>query len=153
MKIEEPRGTPAVPEAKDNNIVRLPAAASNLAENRGVQFVKDHPVLTIAGGLAVGALAAALIPRRNREYVSRRTSALADAVTTASLALASQALEKAEAAGAGVSHQAHRLAERAGRMGERAASSAHALLPQSRPKSFGEKLTARADKLRRRLHR
>lgn len=136
----------------ESNVVKLPEPASGLKDSRGIRFVKEHPVMTVAGGLVIGALAAALIPRRNRAYVTKRTSALADAVTSASLAIASQALERAEAAGSEASDTAHRLANRANRMGNRLASSAYDLLPYSKPKTFRGKLAAKARKAKSRMY-
>ena len=63
------------------------------------RFVHEHPAMVIAGGLAIGAVAAALIPRRNREFVSEKSSALADAVSAAGLMLYREAMDRADAAG------------------------------------------------------
>lgn len=135
------------------NIVKLPATGEAGNENAAVRFVKDHPVLTVAGGLAAGILAAAFIPRRNREYVARRTSDFADAVTTASLAMATQALEKAEAARSEVSDRAGAVVERASDLGERAVGRAQRLLPRSKPKTLGERLSVKAEEVLDRLQR
>lgn len=109
------------PADTGTDIVQLPTASAPPAkENAALDFVKQHPVLTVASGLAVGALAAALIPRRNRVYVTRRSSAFADAIGTASLALATQALQKAEAARGDIRDRAGALADHAGKIGEKA---------------------------------
>ena len=55
-------------------------------------------MLVVAGGLAVGALAAALIPRRNRERVSRGANHLAEVATAAGIALGKHLLDRAETA-------------------------------------------------------
>jgi len=61
-------------------------------------FVREHPVLVVAGGLAVGALAAALIPRRNREKVAKGANHFAEAATAAGIALGKHLLDRAETA-------------------------------------------------------
>jgi hypothetical protein len=73
------------------------------------RFVHEHPAMVIAGGLAIGALAAALIPRRNREFVAEKSSALADAVSAAGLMLYREAMDRADAAGEGIRGIAERL--------------------------------------------
>jgi len=106
------------------DIVALPGAPAQNQDKNALDFVKQHPVLTVAGGLAVGALAAALIPRRNRVYVGRQSSAFADAIGTATLALATQALQKAEAARNEITDRAGTLADHAGKLGEKAGEKA-----------------------------
>ncbi len=138
-----------------DNVVVLPARDDDAATHPAVQFAKDHPVMTVAGGLAVGALAAALIPRRNREYVTRKSSAFADAVTTAGAALLAQAMEHAEAAGSGVRNQAGALADRASQLGGAASDKVHSLLarPEPEPESLAERIVTKAGEIRERIHR
>ena len=79
-------------------------------QNRPIaRFVHDHPGMTIAGGIALGVLAAALIPRRNRKFVAEKSSALADAVSSTGLMLYREALERAEKAGTSLHDMAGRL--------------------------------------------
>lgn len=66
------------------------------------RFVHEHPGMTIAGGIAIGVLAAALLPKRNREFVTEKSSALADAVSAAGLMLYREALDRAETASDGI---------------------------------------------------
>lgn len=75
------------------------------------RFVHEHPGMTIAGGIALGVLAAALIPRRNRNFVTKKSSALADAVSSAGLILYREALERAEKAGAGLRDMAGQIGQ------------------------------------------
>jgi len=134
---------------QDESTVQLPTPIRHQSDRPALQFVKDHPVLTVAGGIVAGALAAALIPRRNREYVTRRSSVLANAVTTAGMALATQALEMADAAKTDARHRAGSFADQAGRLSSSAAAIAQDLIspPESR-KSLSDKLKARAGKLK-----
>lgn len=102
------------------NIVTLPIAPAdaNPEERSVTRFVREHPVAVIAGGLFVGLAAAALIPKRNRQRVTRAASNWADIASTASMAVAKQALEKVEAASQEVRDQANLLAIRAGQAGD-----------------------------------
>ena len=138
--------------ASDGNVVKLPAAPEK-DQNEVVKFVKEHPVITIAGGLALGALAAALIPGRNRRYIARRSSAIADTITAASMSLASQAMSKAELAGAEISDTASKMASRANRIGHNAGDRVSRMIPSRRPKTLSEKLAYRAGKISNKLHR
>jgi hypothetical protein len=153
------------PTAEETNVVSLPAPPKDRPHRKVARFVHEHPVMTIAGGLAAGALAAAFIPKRNRAYIAKRTSAWADAVSAATVALAQQALEKAEAASSQVRNQADALAGRAGdigqaardsveRIGGAAADKAQRLLGRTQPEpTLGERLVSRAGKIFGRLHR
>lgn len=50
------------------------------ARDRAVDFVKEHPIATVAGGVALGVLIAALVPgpgRRMRKQATAKGSALA----------------------------------------------------------------------------
>jgi len=76
------------------------AALDEEGEDRPIaRFVHDHPGMAIAGGIALGVLAAALLPKRNREFVVQKSSALADAVGAAGLTLFSGALDRSGQAG------------------------------------------------------
>jgi outer membrane lipoprotein SlyB len=107
MTMTESATTPDVPENADDasesavETAVVPAEPEE-QEHPVTQFVKDHPVLTIAGGLAIGVVAAALFPKGNRRFVAEKTSALAGALSAASVALYREAAERAEAAGESV---------------------------------------------------
>lgn len=101
-----------------------PAYGEDDAANPAMRFVREHPVLIIAGGIAVGALAAALIPRRSRTAIGARASGLAEAATAAGLAIARQALERAGETGAELRRQGARAASRAETLGESARETA-----------------------------
>lgn len=139
------------------NVVTLPSAPADAnAEERPVtRFVRQHPIAVIAGGLVVGLAAAALIPKNNRKRVTRAASNWADIAGTASMAVARQALEKAEAASQEVRNQANILATRAGqagddamrrvgKVGDAASQAANRVNPfhKSQPKTFAQKLSA-----------
>jgi len=88
------------------------------------RFIHDHPGMAIAGGIALGVLAAALLPKRNREYIAGKSSAIADAVSAAGLMLYREAVERAEAAGDDMRGLAERLGDAA--MRNLASSDRHA---------------------------
>jgi hypothetical protein len=75
------------------------------------RFVQEHPALTVAGGLALGVLAAALLPKRNRALVAEKSSELAEAISAAGLMLYHEALDRAEAAGEGLRDIAEKFGE------------------------------------------
>ena len=87
-------------------------------------FVRDHPVLVLAGGLAAGVLAAAFIPRRNRTRIARGASHLAEVAAAAGLALGRQAWEKAESASSEVRRHGGSLAGKVEDLGGSARASA-----------------------------
>lgn len=62
-------------------------------------FVKEHPLTTLAGGLALGVLIAAIVPgpgRRLRKKATARSAVLAGALADLALAYGAKALEGAE---------------------------------------------------------
>lgn len=148
-----------------SNVVPLQTAPKDPPHRKVAKFVQDHPVMTIAGGLAVGVLAAALIPKGNRAYIARRGSQWADAVGAATAALAQQALERAEAATSHVRNNADAFAERAGeighaakgrivRAGESATGKAQGLLGRARSQAeSGDTMASRASRILKLLHR
>ncbi len=90
-------------QTKQTNVVPLPHKDASLSpQGRALAFTREHPVMTIAGALAVGAVAAALIPQRNRRYVARQSSMLADAIAAAGATIAHQALASLDTASSGV---------------------------------------------------
>lgn len=151
--------------AGSGNVVALPTAPKEKSYKKVANFVHEHPLMTVAGGLAVGALAAALLPKRNRAYIAKRTSLWADAVSAASVAIAQQALMRTEAAASQVRNHADALAGRAEHLGqvtiggvekfgEAASDKARSLLGRSRPEpTLAEKIVSAAGELRDRLHR
>lgn len=94
----------------------VPAVTPEPETNPGPQsslpgFVQEHPGITIAGGIAIGVIAAALLPRRSRKFVAEKSTAMADAVSAAGLMLYREAVDRAEAAGEGVRDMADRVSK------------------------------------------
>ena len=148
------------------NVVVLPNKAEELPVHRkAAEFVREHPVATVAGGLALGAIAAALIPRGNRAFVARKSSLMAEAIAAASAAVAQQALGSLDTASSGVKRGAHSLASLAEHAGEvvadRASGAAHAAYERAQallgrktlPPTLGERIAARAGEIAGRLRK
>lgn len=125
-------------ESGGTNVVKLPAPQDEPVLNKVTSFAREHPMMTVAGGLAIGAVAAALIPRRNRKIIAGRTSVWSDAVAAAATALAQQAVSHATSAGDAVRESAGSLAHRAGEIGTAA---------RERMETIGDKSLARAQSL------
>lgn len=120
----------------DSNVVTLPERKSEDAGQAVVDFVRDHPGMVVAGGLALGLLAGVLLaPRGSGRKIARRAMSIAEAAGTASLALSRQARDRAEEAGDGLRHQGEVFAAQAGKLAEpaqeavdNASEAAHRLL-------------------------
>ena len=63
-----------------DNVVDLPIRTVTERTDTVVAFVKENPVLALAGGVALGVLAATLFPRRPRPRLGKRGAKLGDAV-------------------------------------------------------------------------
>ena len=98
-----------------------PVAAKKVEERPSekiVAFVKDHPMVLIAGGIAVGALATALLPRPIRGRVTRRAMSLAEIAGTAALALGNDLDDGAHEFGRNVRTKAKRYARSSAKASE-----------------------------------
>ena len=152
MEEGEPTDQTGATQPQTNVVVLTPADEVLPPHRKAAAFVREHPVLTIAGGLAVGAVAAALIPRRNRAYVAKQSSLIADAIAAASASVAQQALGSLETASSGVRRGAHAVASRAEHAGEAVVGRAQALLGRKPvPPTLGERIAARAGEIAERL--
>ena len=93
------------------------------ARDGATSFVKEHPLTTLAGALAVGVVIASVVPgpgRRLRKQATRRGAVLAGVLADLAVTYGSQALEGAgKAASAGQN--------RLGDLGETLADSARSL--------------------------
>jgi hypothetical protein len=120
----------------DTNVVTLAERKSEATGKAVVDFVRDHPGIVVAGGLALGLVAGALLaPRGSGRMIARRAISLAEAAGAASLALSRQAVDRAEDAGQGLRRQGEVIAAKAGKLAEpaeeavdQASEAAHRLL-------------------------
>lgn len=92
-----------------SNVVELPKRKGEDAGKAVTDFVRKHPGITVAGGVALGLIAGGLLSRGSGRKLARHALTLAEAAGTASLALGRQAKERAEDAG-------ERLADKAGKL-------------------------------------
>lgn len=106
------------------NVVTLPAKATDeRPSDKVIAFVKRHPVLTVAGGIAIGVAVSALIPRKaSRRFLGKAVD-LAEAAGAASVVLGKQAGDKAHDVGTVARKQAFVFAHRAEKAGDVAAHS------------------------------
>lgn len=69
-------------------------------------LIKQHPGLVVAGGLAIGLAAAALIPSSTRKKIAQRTAAAAVAAGEAGMKLGKQGAAKLEGLGEAIGDNA-----------------------------------------------
>ncbi len=154
MNTEHPADQSGSTTAKTNVVAMPKADAPDSAQTRAIAFVREHPVMTLAGGLALGAVAAALIPRGNRRYVARQGSMIAEAIAAASATIAQQALSSLDTASTGVRRGSQAVASSVEHAGEAAYGRARSLLGRKHvPTTLGERIAARAGEIAGRLHR
>ncbi|MGI9374616.1 MAG: hypothetical protein ACR2PC_00770 [Tsuneonella suprasediminis] len=87
--------------AEARNEQRTLADQAKAAQQTATDFVKAHPLATVAGALAIGATIAAIVPgpgRRLRKKATRRGSALAGALAELGIAYGAQLLDSANQA-------------------------------------------------------
>ncbi len=77
------------------------------------EFVRDHPLLVIAGGVTAGLVIGALLPRRTGKAIVRRTSALSELAAAAALSFGKDAADRAGDASDTIRKGSHVLADRA----------------------------------------
>jgi hypothetical protein len=104
-----------------SNVTRLPAKAATRPSDKVIAFVKRHPVVVVAGGLAVGAAVSALLPRRTTRRWFSRAVDLAEATGATALLFGREAGEKAQSLGAGAGKKASLFATRVEKAGDVAA--------------------------------
>lgn len=105
--------------SKGTNVVALPAkAADQRPSDKVIAFVKRHPVVTVAGGIAIGVAVSALIPRRASRKLLAKAVDLAEVAGAASVVLGKQAGGKAHDVGIGARKQASVLADKAEKVGD-----------------------------------
>lgn len=115
-------------DAAANNIVALPHRGEPATPSeKAISFVKRHPLLTVAGGLAAGLAISALIPRSYSRKLAKRALGFAEAGATAALAFGQDALDKAEDGSVIARKKAGLFASRAEKLSEQAIDRAERL--------------------------
>lgn len=87
--------------AEQRNKARSFGDYAREARDEATAFVKEHPLATVAGGLALGAVIAALVPgpgRRLRKKATKRGAVLAGVIAELGATYGSQFLESASRA-------------------------------------------------------
>lgn len=90
-----------VDAAQKRNAERSIGDYARDAGESATSFVKQHPITTVVGGLALGVLIASVVPgpgRRLRKKASARSAALAGVVADLALTYGAQLLDSAEKA-------------------------------------------------------
>lgn len=121
-----------------DNVVELPEQAGPEPVRTVTDFVRDHPLLVVAGGIAIGAIAASLLPRGAGRRIAKHAISLAELAGTAGALLGTRVRETAESAGSTLRESGDAVTERLGRLGEGASD---------RLGQLGEAASARAGKL------
>lgn len=101
------------------NIAKLHDGAGDRTKDVG-DFVKEHPLLIVAGGIALGAIAASLLPRGTGRRLAKQAISLAEVAGTAGALLGSRVRDKAEETGASLREQSHVVADKLDKLGESA---------------------------------
>ena len=121
-------GAPNVAGTTTNNVVTLPHRAEpTTPSEKAISFVKRHPVLTVAGGVAFGLAVSALMPRSFGRKIAGRAYRLAETGAAAALSLGHEALDKAEDGGALARKKAALIASQAEKLSEKAVARAERL--------------------------
>jgi hypothetical protein len=118
------------PKPTSDNVVSLPSRLRDDPQAAVSDFVRDHPLLVIAGGVAVGMIVSSLLPKGAARKIAGRAVSLAEIAGAASVALGKDAWDKAETAGSVIGKRGGELAgiagERASELGKAGASKASA---------------------------
>lgn len=109
-----------------DNVVNLPNRLRDDPKAAVGDFVRDHPLLVLAGGVAVGVLVSSLLPKGAARRMAGRAVNLAEIAGAASVALSKDAWDKAESAGSTIARSSADLAGRASELGRAGAHRASA---------------------------
>ncbi len=116
------------------NVVKLPERKDEDTGQAVANFVRDHPAIVVAGGVALGLIAGGLLSRGgilsrgNGRKLARQALTLAEVAGTAGLAFGRQAKERAGDAGEALAEQAGKLKGPAEDAVDHASEAAHRLL-------------------------
>lgn len=124
MSDAEPKTPAPVNSAMGANpgaVVPIRPTSEESPSRKVVAFVKRHPVLVVAGGIAAGALVSALLPRRVTRKAMTRTLELAEAAGGAAAIFGRNVSDKAHDFGIGAKREASHFADRAEKAGGAAA--------------------------------
>lgn len=112
--------TPHTPPNTDdaNRVVALtPVPAEPKPSEKVIGFVRKHPVLTVAGGLAAGLAISAMLPRKAGRRLAGRALTIAEAAGAAAMTFGRDTSGKVQNLGHDARHKAEDLATRAEKAG------------------------------------
>lgn len=141
--------TPASPPATSTNVVPLPPRIEpERPSDRAIAFVKEHPMLVVAGGLAIGLAVSALLPRGFGRKAAGRAMRLAEAGMGTAALLGKQAADKAEDVGSDARKRASVLATQAEKLSDKALVKAEKLgiAALGTAGTLGQKAATKAEK-------
>jgi hypothetical protein len=140
---------PAANGEATTNVVALPIPPEPVTPSeKALSFVKEHPVLTLAGGVVAGLLISSLVPRRANRRLRNRAYRVAEAGATAALSFGRSSLDKAEDGGLFARNKARIVATQAEKFGERASARAerYSALAAKRAEKLSEKAVVQAER-------
>lgn len=153
-------------DGRSGNIVELRRSNARTTGRAVTEFVRDHPLLIVAGGVAIGAVVAALLPRGTSRRLALRAASLAEAASAAGVLIGGKARDTAEATGAGLrehggviadrlEHLGDSASERLGKFGDSASARIEKLIDPVEHAASGlaKRASAKASALRARIHR
>lgn len=132
------------------NVVALPTRPEpSSPSEKALGFVKEHPVLTIAGGVVAGLLISSLIPRRANRGLRNRAIRLAEAGAAAALSFGQDTLDRAEDGGIVARKKAKVLAGQAEKFGSHASARAEKIgaIAAKRAETLSHKAVVNAERL------
>jgi hypothetical protein len=100
------------------NVIKLPERKDENTRTSVSGFVRDHPGLVVAGGVALGLVAGAMLSRGSGRKLARHALTLAEMAGTAGLAFGRDALERAGQAEGELRKQGEAITEKAGKLAE-----------------------------------
>ena len=118
MSNTDPAGEGAEALPGSNVVALAPRPTEQRPSEKVAAFVRKHPALTVAGGIALGVAVSALLPRRVRRRIVNKATGLAETAATASVALGRQMGSHAHDLGVDTRRQAARFAEAAEKAGD-----------------------------------
>jgi hypothetical protein len=102
------------------NVVKLSKQSKRDAPADAAEFVREHPLLVVAGGIALGAVAAALLPKGTTRRLARRAAGLAEVASAAGMLFGRRVRDAAAAGGSDLRERGEAMADRLERFGETA---------------------------------
>lgn len=148
-----PQDTKIIPAANGEattNVVALPTRPEPATPSeKALGFVKEHAVLSIAGGVVAGLLISSLIPRRANRKASSRAFRLAEAGVAAALSFGQDTLDKTEDGGIVARKKAKVLASQAEKLGSHASARAEKIgaMAAKRAEKLSHKAVVNAERL------